>query len=95
MSTYQPYVPGTPAPEAPPRDVRRTSRCRTDHDAPGVGLLVVPTVICVTIWLFTGGGYFWPMWVMLGTGIPVVLGGLARLDRRQMARRGHCPTCGR
>jgi hypothetical protein len=30
-------------------------------------------IIMVIIWLATGRGYFWPEWVMLGTGIALVL----------------------
>jgi class 3 adenylate cyclase len=25
--------------------------------------------ICIAIWAMTGGGYFWPEWVLLGTGL--------------------------
>jgi signal transduction histidine kinase len=35
-----------------------------------------PAVLCVSIviiWLFTGAGYFWPMWAMLGIAIPAGL----------------------
>ncbi|HYG92949.1 MAG TPA: hypothetical protein VD859_05110 [Nocardioides sp.] len=34
---------------------------------------LVATVVCVAIWLVVGGGYFWPIWVMLGTGVPALL----------------------
>lgn len=35
---------------------------------------VVASTICTAIYLMTdAGGYFWPMWVMLGTGIPLLL----------------------
>ena len=37
-----------------------------------VSFLVV-NIIMVVIWLATGQGYFWPGWVMLGTGIILVL----------------------
>jgi len=41
---------------------------------------VVASTICTVIWLMTDpGGYFWPMWVMLGTGIPVLVALAARL----------------
>lgn len=95
QGSYEPYVPGRPAPERHVPAVRAPSGCARKHDdGPDLGFFLLPTVICTAIWLMTGGGYFWPMWVMLGTGIPVVLGGLARLDRRQKARRAHCPSCG-
>ena len=95
QSSYEPYVPGRPAPEDRAPAVRASAGCaRKRDDGPDLGFFLLPTVICTAIWLMTGGGYFWPMWVMLGTGIPVVLGGLARLDRRTKAHRGHCPNCG-
>ena len=32
--------------------------------------------VCVAVWLLTGAGYFWPMWVLLFGGLK--LGRLAR-----------------
>ncbi|CAN5834421.1 DUF1707 domain-containing protein [soil metagenome] len=32
--------------------------------------------LLVAIWLVSGAGYFWPIWPMLGWGIPVALGAL-------------------
>jgi 2TM domain len=29
-------------------------------------------LVCVVIWLLGDGGYFWPVWVILGIGIAVV-----------------------
>lgn len=35
--------------------------------------LLMPPLICTAIYLMTNaGGYFWPMWVWLGCGIPAV-----------------------
>ena len=36
----------------------------------GGGLFAV--VIVVAIWALSGGGYFWPVWVMLGAAIAIV-----------------------
>ena len=36
-----------------------------------VSFLVV-NIIMVAIWYATGGGYFWPGWVMLATGVALV-----------------------
>jgi hypothetical protein len=33
------------------------------------GLLAVVNLLMVAIWLAAGGGYFWPVWVLLGTAI--------------------------
>jgi hypothetical protein len=79
MSSFEPYVPGRPGPEQsteigePVRSqqVRRgRGSCLYEPDAE---VFAVASSICVAIWLMTGAGYFWPMWVMLGTGIPVLV----------------------
>lgn len=31
--------------------------------------LAIPNVICIAVWAATGAGSFWPIWVLLGTGI--------------------------
>ena len=33
---------------------------------------VVINALLVVIWAATGGGYFWPIWVMIGWGIGVI-----------------------
>lgn len=35
------------------------------------------SIMFIVIWAMSGGGYFWPMWPMFGTGIPMLfmLGG--------------------
>jgi hypothetical protein len=30
-------------------------------------------LVCVVIWLMGDGGYFWPVWVIFGIGIAVVV----------------------
>src|SRR3954464_10011079 len=30
---------------------------------------LTPNVVCIAVWAATGAGYFWPAWVLLGTGI--------------------------
>ncbi|HKF81562.1 MAG TPA: 2TM domain-containing protein [Solirubrobacterales bacterium] len=32
-------------------------------------------LICIVIWALAGGGYFWPVWVILGIAIAVVAQG--------------------
>ena len=50
---------------------------------------VVINAFLVLIWALTGFGYFWPIWVILGWGVPVVLS-LATVagsgDRRHRSR---------
>lgn len=36
---------------------------------------VFAILVCVVIWLLGDGGYFWPVWVILGIGIAVVVQG--------------------
>lgn len=36
---------------------------------------VVVNAMLTGIWALSGGGYFWPMWVMLGWGVGLVLHG--------------------
>lgn len=51
------------------------------HGLP-LGPFLVPSTICVLIYLMTdAGGYFWPMWVMLGTGLPLLLTLIGRITR--------------
>jgi len=45
-----------------------------------VGFCVV-NVLMIVIWLATGGGYFWPGWILLGTGIALVVD-VATFNRR-------------
>ncbi len=52
---------------APPTKVR--SSFRLEAAVP----LLMPPLICTAIYFMTNaGGYFWPMWVWLGCGIPAV-----------------------
>ncbi|HJP58341.1 MAG TPA: hypothetical protein VJ847_15050 [Gemmatimonadales bacterium] len=44
----------------------------------GIPAPFVPGAICTVIWLMSGGGYFWPMWVFL----PVVVAMMSRGGRR-------------
>jgi hypothetical protein len=30
-------------------------------------------LVCIVIWLLGDGGYFWPVWVILGVGIAMVV----------------------
>lgn len=51
-------------------------RLKMKQDFKGVlggGLLAV--VVVVIIWALGEGGYFWPMWVMLGVAIAIVTQG--------------------
>jgi hypothetical protein len=83
--TYRPPVRREPEqPIAVPQErlERRPARRCGPVDRGALETFLVPSTICVAIWLMTGAGYFWPMWVMLGTGIPLLVGLLERLPRR-------------
>ena len=34
---------------------------------------IFAVLVCIVIWLLGDGGYFWPIWVILGIGIAVVV----------------------
>jgi len=41
------------------------------------------SILCLLIWIATGGGHFWPLWVFLGLGASAVLQG-ARLGQMKV-----------
>jgi hypothetical protein len=49
--------------------LRRRYRVRLRNEAAG---FVAPNLVCNTIWLLAGTGYWWPGWVLMGTGIGLV-----------------------
>ena len=59
-----------PAPAAP-RPARRRAAPLGAH----ARAYVAVSVLLVAIWAFTGAGYFWPIWPILGWGIGVFHGG--------------------
>lgn len=66
-------LPAAPAPPAPPAPVLRSERMRRRAAA-----FVTTNAICIAVWAATGAdGSFWPVWVLLGTGIGLV-GSLVR-----------------
>ncbi|MBD0280949.1 MAG: sensor domain-containing protein [Thermoleophilaceae bacterium] len=51
-----------------PRELRRRRRLRVEASALGVVNLFL-----IGVWLAAGGGYFWPVWPLLGSGVAVGL----------------------
>ena len=47
-----------------PGPVRNVERQRALHRA---GAAFTPFIVCVAIWAFSGGGSFWPVWILLVT----------------------------
>lgn len=56
-----------PAPPPP-----RPARIDGEEVRRRTAAFLVPNVICIIVWLATGADYFWPMWVLMGTGIGLV-----------------------
>jgi signal transduction histidine kinase len=44
--------------------------------------------IVLVVWAWTGGGSFWPGWVLVGTGLPLALHGWVRYAGMRRERRG-------
>jgi hypothetical protein len=61
---------------APDDDLRARARKRIakrrDFGTHLVAYVVI-NLMLVGIWAVTGGGYFWPIWVILGWGVGLVL----------------------
>jgi len=56
-----------------PRSIaRQRVQKRRDFSAHLVAYVVVNAML-IGIWAVTGAGYFWPVWVLLGWGVGVVL----------------------
>lgn len=61
-------------PAVAPRDelrARAASAYRRDVQE-ALSAFLVPSLVCLVIWLAAGHGFFWPGFVMLGTGINLV-----------------------
>lgn len=37
-----------------------------------LGVFAIIWIVCTVIWALSGGGAFWPIWVILGTGIALL-----------------------
>jgi len=46
---------------------------------------VIVNLMLVAIWYFTGHGYFWPMWVMLGWGIGLIFNAVATFSKHDIS----------
>ena len=47
-----------------------------------LAVYILVNLMLVAIWFFTGAQYFWPMWVMLGWGIGLIINGVAVFSKR-------------
>lgn len=83
------------------RQARDAVKKRRDFTAHLVSYIVINAML-VGIWAITGGGYFWPAWVMLGWGVGLVLNAWdvyfrrpvteADVDREVERQRGEGPS---
>ena len=85
-----PAAPPPPAP-APASPAHERARRRVQH---ALGVAVLVNLTCLTVWLATGAGDFWPKWILLATAIRFAflawreLGPAARDTQDAEARRG-------
>jgi signal transduction histidine kinase len=82
------------APVAPERPVQRRDRARASGPEPGAVLALHASlsgflaVLMAVLWGLTSRGYFWPMWVWFGLGVPLALHAAVRSAwRSQTGRR--------
>jgi len=68
----RPAAPRTPGPPDPPADRQAARRTIVLRSVLWYGLL---SVVLLVVWAMSGGGYFWPIWPILGFAI--LLGGQA------------------
>jgi hypothetical protein len=73
-----------PAPGASPTPLRRRAADVLRGD---VGSFVLVNVLLIVIWAASGGGYFWPIWPLLGWGLGLVTCGTGH-GRKAPGHRG-------
>jgi hypothetical protein len=70
-----------------PRAERRSAPRRRTRSRPEVVAYVAVNLFLIAIWAATGGGYFWPIWPLLGWGLGLMAPcGRALPRRRPQAR---------
>jgi hypothetical protein len=72
MSTRTEIQPDAGESVSPREAARRRVQARRDFGSHLVAYVVINAFL-VGVWAFTGGGYFWPAWVILGWGAGLVL----------------------
>lgn len=63
----------TDLPAPLPKPQPPESPWRSDDFRRRLAGFIIPNLICNAIWLATGAGYWWPVWVLLGTGIAMTV----------------------
>jgi hypothetical protein len=59
----------TDLPPIAPAALPPESPWKSEHFRQRLAGFIVPNLVCNAIWLASGAGYWWPVWVLLGTGI--------------------------
>jgi hypothetical protein len=81
----RPDPPRVPAPAGSADLLARAER-RYASDRRGAFLgMLVPSLVCIVLWMVLGLGFFWPAFVIVGTGINLV----QTLARRDDLIEGH------
>jgi hypothetical protein len=65
-----------------------TQRRRLRHH---IGAQVILNIFLIGVWLAAGGGYFWPVWVILGSALAIGLNALPRAARAHRSLLGDAP----
>lgn len=74
QADLDPLLADLPAAGTTPPVARRPARGRTAAVRDHTVKFLVPNLICIIIWAATDpGGSFWPVWVLMGTGIAYVV----------------------
>lgn len=71
---------------AEPRPRPSSASPRQADIADAVRAYLLVNLLLVAIWLASGAGYFWPVWVILGWGVALLPGLLAATSRRARGR---------
>ncbi|HET6831261.1 MAG TPA: 2TM domain-containing protein [Solirubrobacterales bacterium] len=63
---------------------RALNRLKAQRSFRGLAVTAVGVlVLMIVIWALSGGGYFWPIWVVFGLGVALVASGWQAYGPRQ------------
>ncbi|WP_407703306.1 DUF1707 domain-containing protein [Tessaracoccus antarcticus] len=72
-------VPAPPAMDATPGSVDRQGSRMAHWRRSSLAPWAIFAVFFVVVWVATGGGYFWPVWPIMGWGLGVAINGVKAL----------------
>ncbi len=73
-------LPGSGGGDDPGAPPIRAARRPLVEPSRQLAAFVAVNLVLVTVWAFSGGGYFWPVWPMLGWGIGLASHALGRCN---------------